>query len=211
MIDHIIFGFHGIYTGSENWNDKYRRWLMENHYTNVAFEELDFGTIMGWQMYLDGVVPWIGNIRTARVGRRIEDILGEYPFRIPYSFVSHSYGTWLSTNVLLRFPDIKPEASVLFGSVLREDFNRVGLAKAIDRRQTQRVLNFWSDRDNVIENMSQPFFGVTPFGHAGSRGFVKGIGKRDVRQVKTHEDHGTYFSGQHTDQYFEQATTFCLE
>ena len=209
-IEHVIFCFKGIHTGSLNWNDFFREWCKER-YPSVAVEEFDCGKIFGLQMYACGLLPILGWRRQDNAYNFIRKRLRDYPKGISYSTLSHSFGTWLNTGMLWRHRAIKPHATILVGSVLSSHYLKTPWPKIFARKQAGKLAVFWSPNDNTIEKLSQPIWGLSPFGHLGSRGFVDGVPENaPLMQVKCDEKHSSYFEPHNRDKYFQQWVGYCL-
>lgn len=210
MTTHALVGVHGIYTGSYNWCDRLRAYAKVN-YPSVDVREYDFGFITATHMYLDGLCPWFAKGMCRKFSDWFARKMMSYPVGMPYSFVAHSFGTWLLTETLWRHKEIQPSSVILFGSVLSSHFERTRWPEIIKRDQIDRLHVFWSPKDDVIERYSRSFFGVTPFGHLGCRGFVGDYNRDIVRQYETAETHSGYFYPQNRDKYFNQAIIQCTE
>lgn len=210
MLKHIIFGFHGIHTGSENWNDGYRRWLMDSeYYDKVIFEEIDFGKILAIQMYANGIISPLGWNKIDSCAEQVKKILGEwYMKRASFSFVSHSFGTWVNQGILWRHPDIKPKASVLVGSVLSSNFKKTKFPQIFQREQMEKLGVFWSKNDSII---AKTLVEIPPFGRLGSKGFTSGTKDFKVDQFETKETHTSYWMPGIRDKYHQEITKYCIK
>lgn len=211
MSRHVIFAVHGIHTGAENWTDAFRRWAMENDRDDISVEEYDFGKILGIQMYAEGIIPALGWMRQNAFAKWMERVISYYPDGTKYSIVAHSFGTWLTQGTLWRNRWMKPQAVVLFGSVLTSSFHETRFPELFKRHQIQRLMVFWSPKDFVVEKFCNPVFGISPFGHLGCRGFKdEEIKNHNIVQVKTNEEHSTYFTGRKSAEFFKMASDFCV-
>ena len=185
--DHIIFAVHGIHTGTNNWADPFQRWAAL-HSPKIAIEECDYGQVTAFQLRLCGWIPFLARRRFNQLAAFVREALQEYPEGTPYSFVGHSWGTWLVHGMLDRHHDIKPKSVVLIGSVLREEWKKTSFSKILERKQFMRMFVLFSKGDSVIERLS--FY---PYGKLGWLGFIDE--KPDcIEQLCVEESHGSYFS-----------------
>ena len=81
--------------------------------------------------------------------------------------VAHSFGAWLTGNVLLRNPDIRIGRVILIGSVLRPDFD---WNKLIKEGRVEAVLNHYGSHD-YWSWVSEYF--IPESGPSGFRGFAE--------------------------------------
>lgn len=207
---HIIVAVHGIHTGAENWTDPFRRYVEnhEGHSKNIRVEEYDFGKILALQMYAAGIFSPLGWNMQNNFAKWFQSIKRNfYNKDCEFSFVSHSFGTWLTHGMLWRHRDIKPKNVVLLGSVLSEDFRGTKFPHMFKRKQLSKATVFWSMNDTVIE---RTLVRVPPFGRLGSRGFVRGLTEENVLQVACKEAHSGYWAKTKRDDYFEQIINHCI-
>ena len=123
MKRHIIIALHGIWTGSENWTDRFRRWAERNE-TRIAVEEYSIGKIIGLQMYAFGIFSPFGWHLQKRFADWVAEMLQGHDTNTPYSIAAHSFGTWLTHGTLWRYPLLTPRCVVLFGSVLTSHYKK---------------------------------------------------------------------------------------
>lgn len=207
---HIIVAVHGIYTGSENWSDPFRRYVSDHaeHSKNIRVEEYDFGQIYAVQMYAAGIFSPLGWNMQNKFAKWFNEIQRNfYNKDCEFSFVAHSFGTWLTHGMLWRNKSIKPKNLVLLGSVLSEHFHNTKIPKMFARKQLVKNSVFWSPNDTIIE---KTLVRVPPFGRLGSRGFVDGISSENVPHIKCSEAHSGYWSKKKREHYFEEIIKECV-
>lgn len=194
----VTVAIHGIRTGKhENWTDKWVAYAKEalpdwGHYN---FE-------YGW---LSGLLGWfftwapMGIIRHRYTRKFWKFLLGlqkKHP-EATIHILAHSYGTWIAYHAIRHF---QPEEKVinigtviLVGGVLPYNHKRIELRRVMREGLIQKLINYCSPYDAVVENI--PF----PFGCCGYKGF--GDGKKrpstnfEVYNMWTEETHSSYFLG----------------
>lgn len=206
-IQTVIIAVNGIYTGSENWTDAFRRWVSQSSYNGVvAVEEYDFGKLFALQMYAIGLVPFLGARRQKGFAEWFRKIMKQYPPETKYSFVSHSFGTWMTHALLDKNPKIKPRTVVLFGSVLSHYFQKTKFPNMFGRGQLKKLVVYWSPKDTII---GKRLVEIPPFGRLGAKGFVQGAQGLKVEEFETDETHSSYWSPSKRDHYFEEIAKHC--
>lgn len=207
---HIIVATHGIYTGSENWSDPFRRYVENHpeHSKNFRVEEYDFGKILAVQMYAYGICSPLGWSMQDKMAKWFKTLMRSFYHKdSDFSFVAHSFGTWVNHGMLWRNPNIKPRNLVLLGSVLSEHLKKTKIPDMFKRKQLTKASIFWSPNDSVIE---KTLIRIPPFGRLGSRGFIDGIAGENVVQIRTEEKHSGYWYATKREHYYEQILKQCV-
>jgi hypothetical protein len=186
---HLVILVHGINTRA--------LWMSE---VKPALESAGFvvgQTSFGRFSVLRFLLPLLGtrqkainrvvtDIRTARETCKIET--GRYPDKM--SVISHSFGTYVISKILLEVPDLEWERIVFCGSVVREDFP----LQQVLKRFRHPLLNEVGSKDFLPALAESAGWG---YGSVGSTGF-----NRPPVETRWHR------SFRHSDFLTEK---FCLE
>src|SRR5262249_4086119 len=153
------------------------------------------------------VLPWIRRRKVAWLMDQYAEARAHYP-RADFSYVGHSNGTYLVARALLDYPAAKFKRIVLAGSVVRRDYDWLGLIN-LDKlgnrfgARVKQVLNYVATNDRVVAIFPKGLepIGAFDLGGAGHNGFIQGSAAGPVHQVEFIKGgHGAGHREQHWDE-----------
>ena len=153
---HVVILIHGI-RDYALWQEKVRRTLE----TDFIVEPTNYGRFDVIRFLIP--VFYFRDRAIERVWKQIRDIKLQYP-NAKFSFIAHSFGTYVLANILARNFDFRAHRIVLCGSVLPYDFE----LEQISNRFETPILNEVGTRD-IWPAMAESI--TWGYGSAGTYGF----------------------------------------
>ena len=179
---HLLLSLHGIETRGA-WQKELQA-SCDQAEAGLQHRPLDFDLFRALSLLVPAMrarkVEWFLREYTRIVK---EEQLGE---QAP-SIIAHSFGSYIVTRAMERYPEIRFERVILCGSIVRRDYP---WRQCFERGQVKRVLNDYGRRDiwvRVAETV------IEDAGESGYRGFDDTTDPRLIQ--RRHEDwrHSDYF------------------
>lgn len=179
---HILMSIHGIETRGA-WQKELQASCDQAH-AGLQHRPLDFGLFRALSLLVPGMrarkVEWFLREYTRIVK---EELLGD---DVP-SIIAHSFGSYIVTKAMERYPEVRFHRVVLCGSIVRRDYP---WDRRFQQRQVERALNDFGRRDIWVRVAEAV---IEDAGSSGYRGFE---GSTDARLIqRRHESwsHSDYF------------------
>lgn len=177
----VIVTIHGIMTDvkdKDDWQERFDRWLHLKYGDEMQNEELVHRPFsLGWinpiRAHLTTVLYWL---RLDHYPRRwsidkfrkfLEETQSQYPDHNIH-IVAHSFGTWVTHEVLRMAPNIRVQSLNFFGAVISAHIRRNCIDELVETGQLKACFNWCSHNDIVVRHIAIP-----PFGHLGYWGFLR--------------------------------------
>lgn len=139
-------------------------------------------------------IPFLRKKKVIWLRKMLEDIQLRYPLT-NICIIAHSFGAYLTTEVLKRTPRLKIDSLILCGSVVRRDFE---WSKLTDNNNVKQVVNDCGAAD-LWPVLSRNLIPGT--GDAGTFGFDLNGGQVRNRFFQYY-DHGSFFTQTHIREYW---------
>lgn len=183
-VDAVVFVMHGI-RDRGFWTQKIARQVRlaaGKHGQNVRAETSTYG----YFTMLPFLFPWTRRTKVAWFMDRYAALVARYP-NARFHFVGHSNGTYLLARALQDYQSARFANVVFAGSVVRSDYDWVGLTtrsvgdKPTRRGEVRRVMNYVASGDFVVA--------IFPKGLERLRYFdLGGAGHSGFKQSESHPD-----------------------
>lgn len=162
----IVIAVHGIRTEAK-WQKEIATPLAEVHLTPYL---LDYGYFSEYRL----ITPWERERQLDAFKKSYDAILAKSGIARP-SIVCHSFGSWLTTELLMRYHYVEFDKVILVGSIVRRDYPWAAL---LNEGRVLRVHNHvgtidpWPGTAERVAGALTLWMGRNPFGKGGVEGFT---------------------------------------
>ena len=119
-VDHVLLMVHGI-RDLGAWQDELKKTLSKN---GIASVSIRYGYYDLFQFLFP--FPWFRNRVVRKISRHLREVETYYP-NAQFSFLAHSFGTYLVGKLFLQDPNLRAKKVIFCGSVLSDTYiERIG-------------------------------------------------------------------------------------
>lgn len=202
----IIITIHGIHDKpfGYDWQDSFKAFVAEQNH-DVTVLNFKYGYVMGGMAWIGSIIAGLEKILRFTKSFHLDyvskftDFLKSVCENNPgceISIISHSLGTWITNEALLRLNGQYKFKSIVFvAGVISSNMEKLRYLEWIQTGKIKQVYAWCSHNDFMVQAIA-----IAPFGHLGYWGFVRAGHQEDmihapenpyfeVTNVQTEEDH----------------------